>query len=161
MGTTCRTLGLLFRPLTSRIRSVFTGEPADLPAAQIGVKHMSGPPGILLMLWMKLQTEGYRGGFAFIILITFSLAFMNLLPLPVLDGGHICFAALEGITRRRIPAKFFKYIYNFFAYLLIALMLYIMVFDGKRVLRLTGGDDNEVTVQQQEPAENDETGSGK
>lgn len=60
---------------------------------------------------------------------------MNLLPLPVLDGGHIVFAAVEAVTRRRIPATFFKYVYNTFAILLILLMLYITLFDGRRILR--------------------------
>ncbi|MBR6470402.1 MAG: site-2 protease family protein [Victivallales bacterium] len=125
MNTTGRTLGLLFAPLTSRISSMVTGKPRSVPQAQIGVKHMSGPLGILQMLWFKLRDEGYRGGFAFIILITFSLAVMNLLPLPVLDGGHILFAILEALTRKRMPAKVLNYIYNTFAVLLISLMLYI------------------------------------
>lgn len=136
IGTTTRTLGLLFRPLTSKISGAFSDQPQEKPKANIGLRHMSGPLGILLVLWSKIQTEGYRGGFAFIILITFSLAFMNLLPLPVLDGGHILFAGLEGLIHRRIPAKVLVYIYNIFAGLLIALMLYITIFDGKRSIRL-------------------------
>ena len=135
MGTTTRTLGLLFAPLTSRAKSVVTGKPRETPSAQVSVRHMSGPLGIIQALWFKLKAEGYRGGFSFIILISFSLAFMNLLPLPVLDGGHIVFAAVEAVTRRRIPATFFKYVYNTFAILLILLMLYITLFDGRRILR--------------------------
>lgn len=141
IGTTTRTLGLLFAPLTSRAKSVVTGTPREVSQTQVGVRHMSGPLGIIQALWYKLKSEGYRGGFSFIILITFSLAFMNLLPLPVLDGGHIVFAAIESITRRRIPAVFFKYIYNTFAILLIALMLYITLFDGRRILRYSGFSD--------------------
>ncbi len=152
MGTTCRTLGLLFRPITSRIGSLFSGKPRDLPRAQIGVKHMSGPVGILLMLWYKLRDEGYRGGFAFIILITFSLAFMNLLPLPVLDGGHILFAGIEAVTRRRMPAKLFTYVYNFFAILLIGLMIFITFFDGKRVYRITTSNPAEKKLQKNQAA---------
>ncbi|MCQ2402950.1 MAG: site-2 protease family protein [Lentisphaeria bacterium] len=138
MGTTCRTLGLLFNPLTSRAKSLVTGKPREVSRTQIGVRHMSGPLGIVQALWYRIKAEGYRGGFSFIILITFSLAFMNLLPLPVLDGGHIVFAGIEAITRKRIPAVFFKYIYNTFAILLIALMLYITLFDGRRILKYSG-----------------------
>ncbi len=136
MGTTARTLGLLFSPLVGRLKSAVTGAPRETPGATIGLRHMSGPGGILMMLWYKLKDEGYRGGFAFIILITFSLAFMNLLPLPVLDGGHIVFAGIEGLTHRRLPARVLTWIYNIFAGLLIALMLYITFFDGKRAWRL-------------------------
>ena len=155
MGTTCRTLGLLFRPITSRIGSLFSGKPRDLPRARVGVQHMSGPVGILLMLWYKLRDEGFRGGFAFIILITFSLAFMNLLPLPVLDGGHILFAAIEAVTRRRMPAKLFTYVYNLFAILLIGLMIFITFFDGKRIYRITTQNPAEKKLQKSQEKTND------
>ena len=149
MSTTGRTLGLLFAPLTSRISSMVTGRPRAVPKAQIGVKHMSGPLGILQMLWFKLRDEGYRGGFAFIILITFSLAVMNLLPLPVLDGGHILFAILEALTRKRMPAKALNYIYNTFAVLLITLMLYITFYDGKRLIRYSGLGEKDKSSEQE------------
>ncbi len=96
---------------------------------------MSGPLGIIMMLWYKLKFEGLRGGFSFIILITFSLAMINLLPLPVLDGGHIVYALLELIFRRRLPVKVISALQNTFAVLLIGLMLYITVFDGKRLFQ--------------------------
>ncbi len=144
IGQTTRTLGLLFKPLTSKVRGVVTGQQVDAPRNQVGLKHMSGPGGILMMLWFRLQTEGYRGGFAFIILITFSLAFMNLLPLPVLDGGHIVFAGIEAVSHRRLPAKAFSWLYNTFAFLLIALMLYITFYDGKRFIKYNSRSDTSV-----------------
>ncbi|MGI5923484.1 MAG: site-2 protease family protein [Lentisphaeria bacterium] len=129
VSTTGRTLGLLFSPLTARLSG------KELPAnrAQVKVEHMSGPLGIIMMLWYKLKLEGIRGGLSFIILISFSLALINLLPLPILDGGHIVFAAIEAVTRRRLPAKFLNVIQNVFAFLLIALMLYITFFDSNRL----------------------------
>jgi regulator of sigma E protease len=129
VSTTGRTLGLLFSPLTSRLSG------KELPAnrAQVKVEHMSGPLGIVMMLWYKLKLEGLRGGLSFIILISFSLALINLLPLPILDGGHIVFAAIEGVSRRRLPAKFLGIIQNVFAVLLIGLMLYITFFDSNRL----------------------------
>lgn len=138
VGTTARTLGLLFSPLTRNVKALF-GADADSgegrPEAQIKVEHMSGPLGIMMMLWYKLKLEGMRGGLSFIILISFSLAMMNLLPLPVLDGGHIVFALLELVTRRKLPVKLVGILQNVFAALLIGLMLYITVFDGKRMYR--------------------------
>jgi regulator of sigma E protease len=152
IGQTTRTLGLLFKPLTSKVRGVVTGQQADAPRNQVGLKHMSGPGGILMMLWFRLQSEGYRGGFAFIILITFSLAFMNLLPLPVLDGGHIVFAGIEAVIHRRLPARAFNWLYNTFAFLLIALMLYITFYDGKRFLKYNSRSDT--PAKQVAPANN-------
>ena len=129
VSTTGRTLGLLFKPLTAKLG----GEPAG--RAQVKVRHMSGPLGIILMLWYKLKLEGIRGGLSFIILISFSLALINLLPFPVLDGGHILFAGIEGVTRRRIPVKVMSVLQNVFAFLLISLMVYITFFDGSRIFK--------------------------
>jgi regulator of sigma E protease len=41
----------------------------------------------------------------FIALLSISLALLNILPFPALDGGHLAFLAYEGITRKEIPAK--------------------------------------------------------
>ncbi|MBT7298431.1 MAG: hypothetical protein HN849_02905, partial [Victivallales bacterium] len=73
---TKRTLGTLFAPVLRR-------------PSLVKARHMSGPIGILQMIFYKVLVDGYRGGLSFIILVSFSLAFFNLLPLPVLDGGHI------------------------------------------------------------------------
>lgn len=98
-------------------------------------RHMSGPVGIVQMLWLKLQYGGFREGISFIILVSFSLAFFNLLPIPVLDGGHIVFALIEMVFRRRIPAKFAHAVQTLFALLLIGLMLYITFYDIVRLGR--------------------------
>jgi len=127
---TRRTLGLLFSPITSKISG------RESSKATVKVEHMSGPLGIVMMLWYSLKLEGLRGGFSLIILITFSLAIMNLLPIPVLDGGHIMFAFIETVIRRRLPVKLVVILQNTFAMLLIGLILYITFFDGKRLLRL-------------------------
>lgn len=105
-------------------------------AARIKVSHMSGPIGIVTMMWYSLKNEGLRGGFALIILITFSLAMMNLLPIPALDGSYIFLSIIEIIARRRVPPKILSILINAFFYLLLALIVYISYFDGRRVFRL-------------------------
>ncbi|TMI86199.1 MAG: RIP metalloprotease RseP [Bacteroidetes bacterium] len=52
------------------------------------------------------------------------LAFMNLLPIPALDGGHVMFTLFEIITRRRPSEKFLEYAQMVGMVLLLALMLY-------------------------------------
>jgi regulator of sigma E protease len=44
----------------------------------------------------------------FIALISISLGAINLIPIPLLDGGHILFSAIEGITRKRLPNIVYK-----------------------------------------------------
>jgi regulator of sigma E protease len=52
------------------------------------------------------------------------LAFMNLLPIPALDGGHVMFTLYEIITRRRPSDKFLEYAQMVGMVLLLALMVY-------------------------------------
>ena len=99
-------------------------------------RHMSGPVGILQIIWMKVAIGGFREGLSFIILITFSLAFFNLLPIPVLDGGHIVFALVEMVIRRRVPTRFAYWLQTAFAVLLITFMLYVTFYDVKRSMKL-------------------------
>jgi len=77
-------------------------------------------------------SHGIRDGLAFIVFVSFSLALFNLLPIPVLDGGHIFLAVVEWIIRRPVPVKVAYMLQNFFAVLLIGFMLYVTVFDIRR-----------------------------
>ena len=52
------------------------------------------------------------------------LAFMNLLPIPALDGGHVLFTLVEMITGRKPNQKFLEYAQTFGMILLLGLMLY-------------------------------------
>ncbi len=130
MSQTWRTLKLLFTPITSKITGRQHGK------ATVKVEHMSGALGILTMMWYTLTSEGLRGGFAIIILITFSLAVMNLLPIPALDGCYILFSAIEIVIRRRLPPKLVGILVQTFFYLLLFLIIYITFFDGRRIFRL-------------------------
>lgn len=120
LAQTGRVLGSLVAPLRGKHSTVRVG-------------HMSGPVGIVGLIWTKIYMEGIRGGLSIIILVTFSLALFNLLPIPVLDGGHILYSVIEVVIRRRLPAKLVGFLQNAFAVLLIGLMLYITFRD---VLRL-------------------------
>ncbi|MFN5182021.1 MAG: RIP metalloprotease RseP [Bacteroidota bacterium] len=57
-------------------------------------------------------------------MISLMLAFMNFLPIPMLDGGYILFLLIEMITRRNIPEKFILYANYVGLVLLMALMVY-------------------------------------
>ena len=62
---------------------------------------------------------------------------MNLLPLPILDGGHILVSIIELIIRKRLPAKLMQPLCMFFAILLIALMLFATFNDVNRLTNFT------------------------
>jgi regulator of sigma E protease len=61
------------------------------------------------------------------------LAFMNILPIPALDGGHVLFLIYEVVTRRKPSDKFMEYAQTAGMILLIGLLLYA---NGNDVLRL-------------------------
>jgi len=90
----------------------------------VGVKDLSGPPGILAMLAHELRVD-YRLGLKFMVLLNISLAILNLLPLPVLDGGHIALAIFEKLRGRPLSRRFQEQATTAFALLLITFMLYV------------------------------------
>lgn len=65
--------------------------------------------------------------------LSVALAFMNILPIPALDGGHVMFLLYEVITRRKPSEKFMEYAQMIGMGLLIALLLYA---NGMDIIRL-------------------------
>lgn len=98
----------------------------------VGVGDLSGPLGIGWILWMK-TLQDIRETLYFIVILNINLAIINLLPIPLLDGGHICFTLIEAIRRKPFNQKFIEATQTLFAALLITLMLYITFKDAKRM----------------------------
>ena len=94
----------------------------------------------------------------FLRLICVNLAILNLLPFPVLDGGHILFALYEIITRRKPHPKVVAALVNTFAVILIGLMLLLVYVDiarkvkTNRVLREMAQEQREATGSNAPPA---------
>ena len=72
--------------------------------------------------------SGLRAFFSIISLISLSLAFFNLLPIPALDGGHILFNIIELIRRKPISIKTMNIINTVFFLLLMLLMIFVIAF---------------------------------
>ena len=94
----------------------------------VGVSDLSGPVGILAMLGAMVKTD-YRLALNFLVLLNVNLAILNMLPIPVLDGGHTVMGFIEGIFRRKIPVIIQTVLTYIFAILLILLMLYVTFHD--------------------------------
>jgi len=69
-------------------------------------RELSGPVGIAQVTSRAAQ-RGFDDWVQIMVLLNIALAVMNSLPIPVLDGGHIVFAAYEAIFRRPLPALIF------------------------------------------------------
>jgi len=90
----------------------------------VGLEDLSGPPGILAILAAEVKTD-YRLALKFMVLLNLSLGVLNLLPVPVLDGGHILLALVEQLRGRPASARFQATATNVFATLLISFVLYV------------------------------------
>ena len=100
------------------------------PNSSIGVGHLSGPIGIgTLMYQFLLMENGWRMVLWFMVLFNVNLAVLNLMPFPVLDGGHIALAVLEKISGRPVKAKPLEILQTACALALISLMLFVSTKD--------------------------------
>jgi regulator of sigma E protease len=97
----------------------------------VGPSDLSGPIGIFAMLAREVSVD-YRLALNFLLLLNVNLAILNLLPLPVLDGGHIVMSIIERIIRRPLPVKIQEYATTAFAVVLISFMLFVSFHDIKR-----------------------------
>lgn len=96
------------------------------PKSNIGLDHLSGPIGIGMVKYAMLEMEHPLNRLlGFFVLFNVNLAVFNMLPLPVLDGGHITLALAESIARRPVRARFLEWLQTGFALLLMTLMLYV------------------------------------
>jgi regulator of sigma E protease len=116
------------------------------PGSSIGVDHLSGPVGIGQMLYSLLQTDdGWRRIIGFMVLFNVNLAVLNMLPFPVLDGGHITLALLEKACGKPVQMKTLEIIQTVCALALISLMLYVTSKDiGDKLGRGGGGGNDEI-----------------
>ena len=99
--------------------------------SDVKVQHLMGAPGIMRLLH-RFSTNDFRRLLWFIVLLNINLAILNLLPIPVLDGGHILLAFFEKLLRRPLPQNFVLALQNVFVMLFLTLMAYVIFFDVRR-----------------------------
>lgn len=102
--------------------------------SDVGLQQMSGPVGILSVLYQAARFD-IASFLALAILINVNLAIFNLLPLPVLDGGQIVFAAIARLRGRPLPPNLIAGFQSAFVLLFLSLMAYVTIFDVRRAGR--------------------------
>jgi regulator of sigma E protease len=120
------------------------------PRSDIGLSKMSGPIGIAERLHFFAQYD-FRTVLWFAILINVNLALFNLLPIPVLDGGHIFFATLAKLRGRALPPNFIAATQSTFMLILFSVMIYVSFFDVRRIARIRA-EEKPAPAQAAEPA---------
>ena len=107
--------------------------------SNIGVQHMGGPVMMMRIYYMLFeQPEGWKLALWFSVMLNVNLAMLNMLPLPVLDGGHITLAIIEGLRRKPVNHRIVEWVQTACALLIIGFMLFVTFFD---VQDLFGGKD--------------------
>jgi regulator of sigma E protease len=110
--------------MVSTFRALFSSK------SEIGAQHLSGPVGIMRIYYVLFESEqGWRQAIWFSVILNVNLALLNLLPIPVLDGGHILLALIEWVRRRPVGLRTLVIVQNACALLIIGYMLYVTFFD--------------------------------
>ncbi len=117
----------VYHSITSTLQTI--GAVAS-PSSDVKLQHMSGPIMIVRIYYLLFESEnGWKLALWFSVILNVNLAILNMLPIPVLDGGHIVLAMIEGVRRKPVNIKILEWVQTACATVIIGYMLYISFFD--------------------------------
>jgi len=88
--------------------------------------------GFLMILQQYDSSWNWRGFWEFTAFLSIMLGFLNILPIPALDGGHVVFTLVEMVTGRKPSIKVLEYAQMIGFFLLLALLIFA---NGQDILR--------------------------
>ncbi len=95
------------------------------PKSDVGISQLAGPVDIVRIMH-KLSLSDFSLILSFAVLLNINLAILNLLPIPVLDGGHILFALIAKLRGEPMPERIVASLQGVFMLLFMALMFYVI-----------------------------------
>ncbi len=102
---------------------------------EASIKNLSGPLTIADYAGQSVQ-QGLSYYLAFLALVSVSLGVLNLLPLPMLDGGHLMYYLFEGVTGRPVPERWLDRLQRGGIAVLLVMMSVALFNDVARLLGL-------------------------
>lgn len=108
----------------------------DLVFHGTGADEVMGPVGIISFVSDTISSSRMYGVVYLVFFLSLNLGFMNLLPLPGLDGGRLVFLIVEGIRRKPVPPEKEGMVHGLGLTLLFALVIFITY---KDIIRLVSG----------------------
>lgn len=99
----------------------------------ISRKTLGGPIMIAQMAGQQVR-EGMESFLLFIALLSVNLAIINFVPIPVLDGGHLLFFAIEAVIRRPLNIRMREVAQQIGIFVLVLLMIYVFYNDIVRLI---------------------------
>ena len=113
------------------------------PGSSVGMQHLSGPVGIGNYLYQMLNSaDGWKLILWFAVVLNVNLAVLNILPLPIVDGGHVVLGTLEIIFRRPVGGKLLEWIQTGFIFLLLTFFIFVTF---KDVGDIVGSSDEDAS----------------
>jgi regulator of sigma E protease len=107
---------------------------AGLVTRDTPVRQLMGPVGIAQLSGSAAEL-GWVALLNLMVMISLNLGLLNLMPVPVLDGGHIAILAVEGLSRRDLSVRVKERILVAGAALMVLLMVTVIYNDIARLLR--------------------------
>ena len=98
----------------------------------LSFKQSVGGPIMIAQKATEHAEQGLISFLSFMALLSISLAIINILPFPALDGGHLVFVVIEGIIRREIPVKIKMGFQQGGIIILLLFMLFVIYIDIMR-----------------------------
>jgi len=95
-----------------------------LVSGAVPIKEMGGPI-LIYQLASKTEEHGWEYFFRMMVTLSISLGIINLVPIPILDGGHLAFFAIEAVIRRPIPTNV-KQVAWIIGLILILLLMFVV-----------------------------------
>jgi regulator of sigma E protease len=95
---------------------------------QVPISALGGPVTIAKAAGYS-AAEGVSSLLIFLTMLSANLAVLNLLPIPLLDGGHLVFLAYEGVRGRPANEKFVVALHTAGFVFIVSLMLYVLALD--------------------------------
>ena len=104
---------------------------SQLVTGGISASEMSGPVGISVAISQTARSSMLDMWFL-VAFISINLAFMNILPLPALDGGRLFFMLVEFVRGKPVNPKYENYVHSVGLFLFLLLFLYVTYNDVAR-----------------------------
>lgn len=120
-------IGLAWTQCVDTVDMMLTGI-GQIFAGDRSVKELGGPITIAKVSGEQLSL-GWLEFTSFAALISLNLAFINLLPIPALDGGHLAFYAVEAVRRKPASPRSQEWAFRTGMALVLALMLFVTIID--------------------------------
>ena len=93
------------------------------------VRDSVGGPVMIGKITKEALDRGWEPFWFLVAMLSITLAIINILPIPALDGGHLVFLIYEGIARKEPPLKFRMAVQQIGMVLILGLMVFLIVND--------------------------------